>query len=293
MNHSFINGMSVDVEDYFQVEAFKRTIDVRHWGAMPLRVHVGTERLLALFNKHQIKATFFILGWIADKSPKLINRIAQEGHEIACHSYWHQRVDTMNAQQFREDTYRAKSIIEDIVGKKITGYRAPTYSFSEKTSFAYPILEELGFAYSSSVYPVKHDLYGCPHIPRFPFTASPGGLIEIPISTLRRFGRNWPIGGGGFFRLYPYLLTRWLIKTMHDCDKRPMNFYLHPWELDEEQPRQQGLSFKSRFRHYLNISKTTSRMEQLVSDFKWSTLEDVFIQPIREQTDPQSKRRAA
>lgn len=270
------HAMTVDVEDYFQVSAFENIIPREKWCTHPFRVQANTEIILKLFEENQVKATFFILGWVAERCPQLIRQIEKLGHEVACHSYYHQRVDTLNPEAFRKDTLRAKQLLEDIAGTKVIGYRAPTYSINPKTPWAHQVLEELGFVYSSSVYPIHHDIYGWPKAPRFPFMATPGGLIEIPITTYHAT-INWPCGGGGYFRLFPYALSRYMLRKIERQEKKSCMFYFHPWEIDVAQPRLNTLPFKTRFRHYLNLKRMQPRIEQLLKDFHWDTIHDVFI----------------
>lgn len=277
MKSHLVNAMSVDVEDYFQVSAFEHIILKDKWATMQLRVQANTERILELFERRQVKATFFVLGWIAQQLPSLVRKIHDNGHEVACHSFWHEKVYSLSAQSFKQDTQRGKSTLEDITGKAVLGYRAPTFSITPETPWAYTVLEELGFAYSSSVYPVKHDTYGWPQAPRFPYTATPSGLIEVPISTRRWLGRTWPSGGGGYFRLLPYALSRSMIEHINLVDKKPSVFYFHPWELDPKQPRIHGIPFRTKVRHYLNLSRHYDRLECLTQDFKWDTIQHVFI----------------
>lgn len=278
------HAMTVDVEDFFHVSAFESIIPQKKWSTYPSRVQSNTEKILQLFDEHNVKATFFVLGWVAKQSPRLIREIHQMGHEIGCHSYHHKKVDTMNADTFRKDCVMAKTLLEDIIQAPVLGYRAPTYSINPTTPWAHHVLEELGFVYSSSIYPIKHDIYGWPGAPRFPFTATPGGLIEIPISTYKT-SISLPCGGGGYFRFFPYAFSKFMLKQIEKKEKHPCVFYFHPWEIDSQQPKQQGISFKTRFRHYLNLHKMQSRVERLLKDFHWDTMHDVFI---RETTNSQT-----
>lgn len=269
------NAMSVDVEDYFQVSAFENIISRDSWDTLPLRVDYSTNRLLELFARKQVKATFFTLGWVAERRPDLVRRIVAEGHEIASHGYGHERVTEMSRDAFRQDVDRAKKILEDISGEEVIGYRAPSFSINDTNRWVFDELVALGYRYSSSTYPVKHDLYGVPHWPRFKYKLD-NGLIEIPMTTLKIGEKTIPISGGGFFRLYPYWLTRFMLSLFHRRESAPGIFYMHPWELDAEQPRQANLPAKTRFRHYLNINKHERRLEKLVSDFKWGRMDEVF-----------------
>lgn len=273
--------MTVDVEDYFQVSAFEKTLPQSIWSSMPARVEFNTREILNLFAKHHVQATFFVLGWVADKFPSLVHDIAQGGHEVASHGFWHQRVDTQTPAEFSRDVERSKKLLEDLTGKAVLGYRAPTYSINIKTQWALAILEECGYQYSSSIYPVKHDIYGWPSAPRFPFTATPGGLIEIPISTLKWGNRNIPCGGGGYFRLFPYTFSRWATQKINEKEKKPTIFYFHPWEIDPQQPVQPNLTFKTKFRHYHNLSTMKDKIERLLVDFNWGTMDHVFLRHTR------------
>ena len=272
------NAITIDVEDYFQVSAFENNIDRADWDSLEHRVVNNVERILALLDEHQVKATFFVLGWVAERYPELVKSIINNGHELASHGYGHQRVTQLTRDEFRDDLLRAKGILEDISGTAIQGYRAPSYSIGKSNIWALDVLAQTGHVYSSSIYPIQHDLYGFPQAPRFTFKESNTGMIEIPISTLKIMNRLFPAGGGGFFRFYPYSITRWAINHVNKLDKQPTIFYFHPWEIDPGQPRQHQASAKSRFRHYLNLSKTESRLHRLMQDFSWSTVDKVFIE---------------
>jgi polysaccharide deacetylase family protein (PEP-CTERM system associated) len=270
------NAMTVDVEDYFQVSAFEQCIARDQWDALPHRVEANTNKILDLFSKHNVKATFFVLGWVAERYPEIVKKIVAQGHELASHGYGHQRATLQSPQEFRDDIVKAKDILEDISGEVIKGYRAPSYSISKKNLWAQDELFKAGYLYSSSVYPVRHDLYGIPDAPRFAYQCE-GGLLEIPVTTVPLFGKNFPAGGGGFFRLYPYLLSRWNIQQVNNQDKQAAIFYFHPWEIDPQQPRQHEASLKSRFRHYLNLHKTEKRLDRLLADFQWGRMDDTFL----------------
>jgi polysaccharide deacetylase family protein (PEP-CTERM system associated) len=273
-----INAMTVDVEDYFQVAAFEPYIEKKQWDTLPHRVENNTHRILDLFASKRIKATFFTLGWVAERYPELIKRIVAENHELACHGYAHRRVTDQTSEQFREDIAKAKKILEDIGGKQVKGYRAPTYSIGAKNLWALDVLLEEGFKYSSSIYPVKHDLYGMPEASRFMYEPiADQDFKEIPITTLKLGDKNWPCGGGGFFRFYPYALSKWAFQRVNDKEQQSGIFYFHPWEIDPEQPRQQGLSLKAKTRHYLNLNRMEGRIKQLLADFQWDTMENVFL----------------
>jgi len=278
MHSAITNAMSVDVEDYFQVSAFEKQIPRDKWNELSCRVDTNTNRILDIFSEYNIKATFFTLGWVAEKFPSLVQRIVREGHELASHGFSHLRVTQQSEKEFREDIVRAKKILEDLSGVAIRGYRAPSYSIGEKNIWALDVLCEEGHAYSSSIYPIKHDLYGMPHAPRFAHYYCNGKLLEIPISTLEIFGKKIPCGGGGFFRLYPYPVSKWAIQHVNTTDKQPTVFYFHPWEIDPQQPRQSNASMKSKFRHYLNLDRMESRILRLLQDFSWDRMDKVFLE---------------
>jgi polysaccharide deacetylase family protein (PEP-CTERM system associated) len=273
-----INAMSVDVEDYFQVSAFEPYISRETWERVPCRVERNTDRVLSIFSEAGVKATFFTLGWVAERYPSLIERVVAGGHELACHGYAHVRVTQQTPQEFRDDVLRSKDILEDIGGVRVKGYRAASYSIGADTLWALEALQSLGFEYSSSIYPVKHDLYGMPEAPRFAFRPENApNLLEIPVTTLAFGGHHIPCGGGGYFRLFPYFLSKWAINRINLKDSEPANFYFHPWEIDPEQPRQNGIDIKTRFRHYLNLSRMEKRLCSLLRDFTWDTMEHVFL----------------
>jgi polysaccharide deacetylase family protein (PEP-CTERM system associated) len=272
-----VNAMSVDVEDYFQVQALSGAIRREDWDQQPRRVEANTNRILDLFARSDVKATFFTLAWVAERHPAVVRRIVAEGHELASHGSEHRRADEQTALSFREDVRRSKKTLEDLGGVPVRGYRAPTFSIGRANLWAFEILAEEGYSYSSSIYPVRHDNYGMPEAPRFAFFPLEGeGLEEYPITTLRIGSRNFPGGGGGFFRLLPYRLSRAAIARVNRQDERPAIFYFHPWEVDPAQPRVSGLGAKSRFRHYLNLHKTVDRLERLVTDFAWDRMDRVF-----------------
>lgn len=277
--NTITNAMTVDVEDYFQVSAFERYIDRSSWDKLPQRAEYNTLRILDLFAQYEIKATFFTLGWIAERHPDLIQRIVNDGHELACHGYEHIRVTEQTPEQFRTDIKKTKALLEDISGKTILGYRAPSYSIGAKNLWAHQVLQEAGFKYSSSIYPVRHDLYGMPEAPRFIFTPLEDhqAFKEIPITTLDVAKRNFPCGGGGFFRFYPYFVSKWAFSTINRKEQQPGIFYFHPWEIDPDQPKQPDINLKTRFRHYLNLDKMEVRIIKLLKDFKWDTMENIFI----------------
>jgi polysaccharide deacetylase family protein (PEP-CTERM system associated) len=271
------NALTIDVEDYFQVSAFENAIARSDWDSIEQRVQLNLERILELLQSHDTRATFFVLGWVAERYPESIRKLVDQGHELASHGYGHQRVSDLSRPQFREDLDRSKKILEDISGQRVRGYRAPSYSIGEKNIWALEVLAETGYEYSSSIYPIRHDHYGFPEAPRFVFREEKTGLIEIPITTVNLFNRLFPGGGGGFFRFYPYFISRWLLNRVNRLDEQPGIFYFHPWEIDPDQPMQKGISAKTRFRHYVNLDKTETRLKFLLNDFKWGTVEQVFL----------------
>jgi polysaccharide deacetylase family protein (PEP-CTERM system associated) len=270
------NALTVDVEDYFQVSALAPHIARAHWDRIPCRVERNVERILELLAEASARATFFTLGWIAERHPELVRRIAAAGHEVASHGYGHLRIHEQTPSEFAQDIRRAKSLLEDLVGAEVKGYRAPSFSIGAKTLWAFDEIAKAGYKYSSSVYPVRHDLYGMPDAPRFPYRPR-ADLIEIPVSTAPVLNRNLPAGGGGYFRLLPYSVSRGLIRRVNTLDRRPAVFYFHPWEIDAAQPRVPGTSFKTRFRHYVNLHRTEPRLRRLVRDFRWRRMDEVFL----------------
>lgn len=271
------NAMTVDVEDFFQVQAFASAIDRASWDGWPRRVEANTDRILALFGEHQIKGTFFSLGWIAERYPQLIRRIVEQGHELASHGYAHVPIHEQKAVDFRADIKRTKRLLEDTAGVPVRGYRAATFSVTEDTLWALYVLAEEGYEYSSSIYPVVHDLYGIPRAPRFAFKPGEGRFLEIPMTTVCLFGRNFPWSGGGFFRLLPYAVSRWGMRRVNVREHQACVFYFHPWEIDATQPRVSGLPLKSRVRHYLNLSRMEMRLQRLMADFAWGRMDQVFL----------------
>ena len=268
--------ISIDIEDYFQVSAFEDQCPQHRWPSYSCRVEKNTGILLNLMEAHNIKGTFFILGWVAERYPTMIKKIAAAGHEIASHGYNHQRINLLSQAEFKEDIRSAKQLLEDLTGEEVKGYRAPSFSFSEQTPWTFDELLDAGYRYSSSINPVPHDLYGYPDAARTPFYWD-NGLLEIPVTTCELLGRRIPCAGGGYFRLYPYPLFKWLMQRASKQLNDPAVFYLHPWELDPEQPRIEGASLKSRFRHYINLNKTEPRLRQLLQDFHWGRMVDLDI----------------
>lgn len=273
---SCANAMTVDVEDYFQVEALASTIDRREWENLPHRVERNTERLLEILAESGIDATFFVLGWVAERHPQLVRRIVSEGHELASHGFGHLRADRQSPAEFRDDARRSKQILEDLGSVQVRGYRAPTFSIGRASKWAHAILAEEGYLYSSSVYPVKRDLYGTPEAPRTPFAPSPG-ILEFPLTAVRLLGFDVPASGGGYFRLLPYAMSKALLRRAARVNNCPAVFYVHAWEIDPEQPRHGLPSWKSRFRHYCNLDRTEPRLRRLLRDFTWTRMDRFFL----------------
>ena len=271
-----INALSIDVEDYFQVSAFASHIARSEWDRRECRIERNMDRILGLLARHQTQATFFTLGWIAERYPTLVRRLVDEGHELASHGYGHQRASDLSREAFREDVTRAKALLEDIGGQAVWGYRAPSFSIGEGNLWALDVLQAAGYRYSSSIYPVRHDHYGSPDAPRFAHQPRPG-LMEVPPTTLRLFGRNLPASGGGYFRLFPYAVSRWMLREVNRRDGESAVFYFHPWEIDPLQPRIPGVGLKTRFRHYLNIARTEQRLDRLLGDFAWGRMDEIFL----------------
>ncbi|HET7664092.1 MAG TPA: XrtA system polysaccharide deacetylase [Rhodanobacteraceae bacterium] len=272
-----VNAMTVDVEDYFQVAAFEKCIPRDQWPRWPVRVEANTQRILDLFARRDIHATFFVLGWVAERYPSLVRAIGAAGHELASHGYGHERLIHLNRNEFRQGIVRTKHLLEDIGGSAVLGYRAPSYSIGPTTLWAHDVLRECGYRYSSSIVPIRHDLYGMPAAPRFAFFTGNPGLLEVPVTTVRIGGRNWPCGGGGYFRLLPYALFMRGFKRVNEHERRSCVFYFHPWEVDPRQPRVAGVTPRNRIRHYLNLARTASRVERLVRDFRFDRMDRVFL----------------
>ena len=270
------NAMTIDVEDYFQVSAFAPHIARADWDAHECRVERNIDAILEMLDQHQTKATFFTLGWVAERYPQLVRQIVAQGHELASHGYGHQRASDQSPDAFFEDVHRAKNMLEDLSGQAVVGYRAPSFSIGKSNLWAYDTLLEAGYRYSSSVYPIAHDHYGMPDSPRFTYEVR-SGLIEIPITTVRLFERNFPSSGGGYFRLLPYPVSRWLIRRVNNHDQQAGIFYFHPWEIDPGQPRIAGVGAKTRFRHYVNIAHTQARLKRLLTDFSWGRVDELFL----------------
>ena len=283
MSAGIVNALTIDVEDYFQVSALAPHFPRCDWEQTPCRVERNVERILALLDAHHTTATFFTLGWIAERYPLLVKRIAAAGHEIASHGYAHERASAQTRETFLADIVLARAVLEDITGDPVSGYRAPSFSIDETNPWAHDCIAEAGYAYSSSVYPVRHDHYGMPDAPRFPYRLD-SGLLEVPVTTMLWLGRNWPAGGGGYFRLLPYALSRWQIDKVNRDDRRAAIFYFHPWEIDPEQPRVAAASARTRFRHYVNLGRTEGRLRRLLRDFPWSRADRVFCADARAPT---------
>ncbi len=291
------NALTVDVEDYFHVSAFEGHISRADWDRLPCRVERNTDRMLALFAEQDAKATFFILGWVAERYPQLIRRIADAGHEVASHGWSHVRATQQTPDQFHADVSGTRKLLQDTSGQPVNGFRAASFSIGPDNLWALDVLADVGYRYSSSIYPVRHDLYGMPDAPRFPFrhpdqwgqtrliradqrglTPLNGhGILEVPITTVRVFGQNLPTGGGGYFRLLPYPIYRWALKRVNEQDRQPGVFYCHPWEIDPDQPRQDGIGWKTRFRHYTNLGRMETRLRRLLTDFAWGRMDQVFL----------------
>jgi polysaccharide deacetylase family protein (PEP-CTERM system associated) len=277
MTKPILNAMTCDVEDYFQVSAFEPFVPRSDWDKWEPRVERNTHKVMDIFADGGIKATFFTLGWVAERFPGLVKRMVEDGHEVASHGYSHVRATTQTPDEFRADILKTKKILEDIAGTEVIGYRAASYSISKENLWALDILAETGHLYSSSIYPVKHDLYGIPDAPRFRYSPiEENAFTEIPVTTFDWLGKRWPAGGGGFFRFYPYAFSRFALRAINNKERQSGMFYFHPWEIDPHQPRPEQLSAKARFRHYLNLHKMESRLRRLMKDFDWGRMDQVF-----------------
>ncbi len=275
-----VNAMTIDVEDYFQVSAFEEVLNREAWASMPSRVEANTDRILAWLEEAEAGATFFVLGWVAERFPALVRRLTEAGHEVASHGYDHTRVTRQTPAQFREDILRTRTLLEDVTGLPVTGYRAASYSIGRDNLWALEVLQEAGYHYSSSIYPIHHDHYGMREAPRFAHRHLKGGVVDIPVTTVEVGPARLPCGGGGYFRLYPYRLSRRAIRRVNRKDGQAAIFYFHPWEIDPEQPRIEGLSSRTRFRHYLNLPRMERRLKALLSDFQWQRMDRVFAREI-------------
>jgi polysaccharide deacetylase family protein (PEP-CTERM system associated) len=278
------NALTIDVEDYFQVSAFAPHIARSEWNTRECRVERNIQRILEMLALRDIKATFFTLGWIAERYPQLVREIAHEGHELASHGYGHERASDQTEAAFFSDVQLAKIVLEDLTGCEINGYRAPSFSIGVNNLWAFDCLARAGYRYSSSVYPIQHDHYGMPASPRFAYEVRPG-LIEVPITTLRVLNRNFPSSGGGYFRLLPYALSRWMLRRVNASDGEASVFYFHPWEIDTGQPQVSGITGKTRFRHYVNIDRMEGRLNQLLGDFLWGRMDQIFLKRFPKNVD--------
>lgn len=276
------NALTIDVEDYFQVSAFAPHIARSEWNMRECRVERNVNSILDMLARRNIKATFFTLGWIAERYPQLVREIVEEGHELASHGYGHERASDQSEEAFFADINLAKIVLEDLTGVQVNGYRAPSFSIGTGNLWAFDCLVRAGYRYSSSIYPIRHDHYGMPDSPRFAYEVRPG-LMEIPITTLRVLNRNLPSSGGGYFRLLPYALSRWMLGRVNGHDRESGIFYFHPWEIDTGQPRIAGISRKTRFRHYVNINRMESRLNRLLGDFKWGRMDEIFLHRLSKQ----------
>ncbi len=273
------NALTIDVEDYFQVSAFAPHIRREDWDARECRVEANVDRILALLAARDTRATFFTLGWVAERYPQLVHRIVAGGHELASHGYGHQRASELSREELWQDVSRAKKLLEDLSGRAVHGYRAPSFSIGTGNLWAFDVLARAGHRYSSSIYPIRHDHYGMPDAPRFAYRLD-NGMLEVPVTTLRLLDRNLPSSGGGYFRLLPYALSRWMIGRVNRQDREAAVFYFHPWELDTGQPRIPGIGAKTRFRHYVNIPRMERRLGALLRDFRWGRMDDIFLRRV-------------
>jgi polysaccharide deacetylase family protein (PEP-CTERM system associated) len=273
---SVINALTIDVEDYFQVSAFAPYIPRSDWDQKQCRVERNVQRILALLAEHRIQATFFTLGWIAERYPDLVRTIVAQGHELASHGYGHERASDLSEEAFKRDIGKAKTLLEDLSGVEVKGYRAPSFSIGPNNLWAFDALAKAGYRYSSSIYPIRHDHYGMPDAPRFAHAVR-DGLLEVPVTTLRLFGHNFPASGGGYFRLLPYAVSRWMFRRVNASDGQAAVFYFHPWEIDPDQPRIAGIDAKTRFRHYVNIGRNHAKLSQLMADFSWGRMDRIFL----------------
>ena len=270
------NALTIDVEDYFQVSAFAPYIRRDEWDTRECRIERNVNRILDMLADCDTKATFFTLGWVAERYPQIVHRIVAEGHELASHGYGHERASDLTEAAFTTDVTRAKKLLEDIAGVPVLGYRAPSFSIGIGNLWAFDVLARAGHRYSSSIYPIQHDHYGMPDSPRFAYRLG-SGMLEIPVTTLRMGKRNLPSSGGGYFRLLPYAVSRWMLQRVNRQDRESAVFYFHPWEIDPGQPRVAGIDAKTRFRHYVNIGRTEPRLHSLLADFRWGRMDQIFL----------------
>ena len=270
------NALTIDVEDYFQVSAFAPYIARSEWEQRECRVERNVQRILAMLAERQTHATFFTLGWIAERYPQLVRDIVAGGHELASHGYGHQRASDLDEAAFRSDVAGAKALLEDVSGVAVNGYRAPSFSIGKDNLWALETLLRAGYRYSSSIYPITHDHYGMPDAPRFAHRTEQG-LLEVPVTTLRLFERNLPSSGGGYFRLLPYAVTRWMLRRLNQVERESAVFYFHPWEIDPQQPRIDGIDARTRFRHYVNLDSNEHKLGRLIDDFRWGRMDHIFL----------------
>jgi len=280
---TLVNAISVDVEDYFQTEAMSAVAPRQQWDKFPARVEANTSALLELFARYDVRATFFFLGWVAERFPQLVRRTHELGHEVGCHSHWHHVVFRMSEKEFREDTYRARNVIQDAIGAPVRGYRAPNFSINQSTPWAWTVLEELGFEYDSSTYPVRHGLYGNHHANRHPYLAGTK-LLELPMATWRVLSQNLPVAGGAYLRILPYALMTKGIRSINQDEKTPAVLYLHPWEIDDSQPRLKA-SWKSQARQYIGLTGMRRKLERLLQEFRLGTIYDNVCVPQRHKLE--------
>lgn len=278
MAEPVINAMTVDVEDWYQVSAFEPLVPRQDWMGLESRVEHNVETILALFERHQTKATFFVLGCLAKRYPQMLRQIVAAGHEIGSHGWQHTRVVRQTREEFAADAGRTRKLLQDLSGQPVLGYRAASYSVGARNLWAHEVMAEIGHRYSSSIYPIKHDLYGMPEAPRFAFDTQVPGLLEVPVTTVELGPKRLPCGGGGFFRLYPYAVSRWALARVNQTDGESAVFYFHPWEIDPEQPRPDAqIPRRTRFRHYLNLPRMAARLERLCADFQWDRMDTIFL----------------
>ncbi len=278
-----LNAITIDVEDYFHTEAMTDVAPRSNWDTFPSRVERNVDAILEHFGRYQVKGTFFVLGWVAERFPEVVRKIHQQGHEVGCHSYWHRAVFRLTKSEFHEDTHRAKAVLEDLIGAKVLGYRAPSFSITPSAPWGHEVLESLGFQYDSSVNPIRHAFYGNPNAPRSMYRPEGSHVLEIPIATLRVGGNNFPIGGGAYLRLLPYTVMSRGIRHLNDVERIPAMVYLHPWEVDVDQPRLPAKAV-SRFRQYMGLATTLRKLERLIKEFQFGTAAALIAGEVRAQS---------
>ncbi len=271
-----VNGMSVDVEEHFHVQAFSDVIHRDSWQDHPRRAADNTARILDIFAQHSVQATFFVLGWLAEREPGMVKAIVAAGHELASHGFDHTPAFHQSPAEFRADISRTKAVLEDLGGVPVTGYRAPSFSVRKENEWVFGELSEAGYAYSSSIFPVRHDFYGWPEAPRFTFRPADSDFLECPLTTVELGGSRYPCGGGGYFRIFPYSLFTWALRRVTERESRQAFFYLHPWEIDPDQPRVRGARLKSRLRHYLSLRRVEGRLHRLLDEFNWGRYDEIL-----------------